>query len=117
MGWEAANKVAEEEKKAEAMAAVNNEIEASCVHYLAKMPTLIDEVDKAMAKFDNKSMQSGLLRKVEKADKEALSNVRNAEYALEGSAATMAEANTLLATHYTNLKNSKKELNSLWSQY
>jgi hypothetical protein len=115
--WEEAGKVAVEEEKAEAMSAVNDEIKSSCVYYLQQIPVLINAVDAGIAKFDNRSMQSGLFRKVEKARNKALQNVRSAEDALEGSAGTMAEANTLLATHFSNLKSSKMKLSSLWSEY
>lgn len=115
--WAEAEKIAEEEKKAEAMNKANQIISEGFVGHLMKIPDMQTEIADIRSKLSGKTMAQSLIAKIN----DEIDNTNKAEdlyhNALETGAANEANAATTVEPAYSAMSASLTKWRSLYDEY
>ena len=115
--WAEAEKLTDEDKKAEAMKSANDIIDKGFAGQLYKMQGLIDEIASLRKKLAGKTMSKSLIAKLNDAVDPANEAVENAQSAMSAGAETEAQANAIIGPAYQKLKASRDKWSSLKASY
>lgn len=115
--WDAAQEVADEDKKIEAMQSANAMVDNSFAGKLGSMPGMITEISSIRKKLSGKTMSQTLITKLQSAANKADRAVAQSTIAMNESAEDLASAESIVGPAYASLKASRDNFKSLKSDF
>ncbi len=115
--WAEAEKITDEDKKAEAMKATNDIISKGFAGQLFEIAGLEEEISKSRSKLAGKTMSSSLIAKINDAVDPADEAIDAADAAVAAGAADEASANAAIGAVYGPLKAARDKWDSLEDAY